>query len=127
MALELMKLLVTATTTTETTPTPERFFFVTTTITAPGATLTIDAADFFDDSGTAVTELPALSSGNSLFNVYINGVMQMQDISTYTAGATGVGSLAIDVPAGLSSILIGSPVVLEVINFAPDSTTTIAT
>ncbi|MGN7482260.1 hypothetical protein ACTHPB_12125 [Priestia megaterium] len=40
--------------------------------------------------------------------------------------ATGVGSLAITVPAG-SSVLTGSPIVLEVVNFAPDSTTDVQT
>ncbi|RUS44602.1 DUF4183 domain-containing protein [Cohnella sp. AR92] len=127
MALQLMKLLVTATSTVNTVPTPTRFFNVTTGSTAAGATLTIDAASFFDDSGAAVTALPALSANNSLFNVYVNGVMQMEDISTYTAGATGVGSLAIAVPAGGDPIPADSPIVLEVLNFAPTSTVTVTT
>ena len=127
MALQLMKLVVSATTTTETVPTPQKFFYVTTGETAPGATLTIDTADFFDDTGAAATELPALATNNSMYNVYINGVLQMQGISTYTPGPTTVGSLAINVPAGGDPILANSPVVLEVVNFAPISTTTVAT
>jgi hypothetical protein len=127
MALQLMKLFVTATTTTETVPTPQKFFYVTTGETAAGATLTIDAADFFDDTGAAATELPPLATNNSMYRVYINGVLQMQGISTYTPGATAVGSLVINVPAGGDPILANSPIVLEVVNFAPSSTTTVIT
>lgn len=127
MALQLMKLLVTATTTVETVPSPQKFFYVTTGETAAGATLTIDTADFFDDTGAAATDLPALATNNSMYNVYINGVLQMQGISTYTPGATTVGSLVINVPAGGEPILADSPIVLEVINYVPTSTTTVNT
>ncbi|UOY92214.1 DUF4183 domain-containing protein [Ectobacillus sp. JY-23] len=127
MALQLMKILVNASSTTETTPSPSRFFYVTPSGTAAGATLTIDAASFFNDAGTAVTSLPTLPAGNSYFNVFINGVLQMDDISTYTPGATGVGSLAINVPAGGDGILTGTPVILEVVSFTPSTTTTVET
>lgn len=50
----------------------------------------------------------------------------MAGLSAYTAGAAGVGSLAITVPAG-STILVGSPIVLEVTNFAPASDTDVQT
>ncbi|MGO4886878.1 DUF4183 domain-containing protein [Anaerobacillus sp. MEB173] len=127
MALQLMKLLVTASTTTSVDPTPEKFFHVTTGETAAGSTLSIDTADFFDDAGLVANDLPALATNNSYFNVFINGVLQMEGISTYTPGATTVGSLAIDVPAGGDPILAGSPIVLEVINYSPTSTTDVAT
>jgi hypothetical protein len=127
MALELMKLLVTATTTTGVGPTPEKFFHVTTAETAAGATLSIDTADFFDDAGATATDLPALATDNSYFNVYINGVLQMEGNSTYTPGATTVGSLAFDVPAGGDPIPASTPVVLEVVNYSPTSTTTVTT
>lgn len=127
MALQLMKLQVTATTTVETDPQLQKFFYVTPTETAAGATLTIDAADFFDDAGNGVTALPALAASNSMFNVYINGVLQMQGISTYTPGATAVGSLAIAVPAGGDPVLASSPVVLEIINFDPSATIDLTT
>jgi hypothetical protein len=127
MALQLMKLFVSASTTTNAVPTDTRFFYVATSITAPGSTLTIDAADFFQDDGSAVTTLPTLATNNSYYNVYINGVLQMNGISTYTPGATGVGSLAIAVPAGGGPILIGTPIVLEIVQFAPSSTTTVST
>lgn len=126
MALQLMKLLVTATTTTDTAPTPVKFFHVTTAETAAGTTLSIDAADFFDDLGNAVVTLPTPATGNSYFNVTINGVLQMQDISTYIPGATTVGSLDIEVPAG-DPIPANTPIVLEIVNFVPVSTTTVTT
>ena len=125
MALQLMKLAITATSTIVTDPNLEKFFYVTTSDIAGGSTLTIDAADFFDDAGAAATELPVLATDNSMFNVYINGVLQMQDISTYVPGATTVGSLEIAVPDGVDTIIIGSPIVLEVVNFTPTSTTTV--
>lgn len=127
MALQLMKLLVTATTTTTTVPSPDRFFYVTTGQTAAGATLTIDAASFFDDTGAAVVTLPALSANNSMYNVYVNGVLQMEGITTYTPGATGVGSVDIDVPVGGDPIPTDTPIVVEVINYAPSSVTTVTT
>lgn len=48
----------------------------------------------------------------------------MDGISTYTAGATGVGSLVIDVPAGGDPILAGSPVIVEIVTIDSDNTTT---
>lgn len=127
MALQLMKIVVDVATTTAVTPQDTRFFYVTTADTAAGSSLTIDAASFFADDGSAVTALPALSTDNSYFNVFVNGVLQMEGLSTYTPGATGTGSLVIDVPAGGGPILVNSPVVLEVMNFAPTSDTTVNT
>jgi len=123
----LMKLLVNVVTTTTVVPEAVKFFYVADATTAGGATLTIDAADFFDDLGAAVTTLPPLNPDNGYFSVYVNGVLQMQDISTYTPGATGVGSLAIAVPAGTDSILEDTPVVLEIVNFTPDSSSVVET
>lgn len=126
MALQLMKLVVTASTTTNVVPQDQRFFYVTTAETAPGSTLTIDAASFFQDDGSAVTELPALAANNSYYNVYVNGVLQMGGLSTYTPGATTVGSLTINVPAGGDPILTDTPIVLEVVNYSPQSTTVVS-
>jgi hypothetical protein len=127
MALQLIKLFVSASTSTNAVPTDTRFFYITTAQTAAGATLTIDAADFLQDDGSSATTLPTLATNNSYYNVYINGVLQMEDISTYTPGATGVGSLAINVPAGGDPIPAGTPIVLEIVQFAPSSTTTVTT
>ncbi|WP_103623080.1 DUF4183 domain-containing protein, partial [Bacillus thuringiensis] len=106
-----MKLALEATTVVSVDPEATKYFYVATAQTAAGAALTIDAALFFDNAGTAVTALVA-ADANSYVNVYVNGVLQMDGISTYTAGATGVGSLVIDVPAGGDPILIGSPVIV---------------
>ncbi|MED4052336.1 DUF4183 domain-containing protein [Priestia megaterium] len=126
MPLQIMKLAIAAVTAVTTSPDVAKFFYtLTSTLTGP-TTLTIDAADFFDNTGAAVTTLPALATNNSYFNVYINGVLQMQGLSVYTPGTTTVGSLAINVPAG-SDILVGSPVVLEIVNFTPTSSTTVET
>ncbi|MEH7380194.1 DUF4183 domain-containing protein [Bacillus sp. JJ1533] len=127
MALQLMKLQVNAATVTTIGPDTEKFFHVTTGETATGSALTIDTASFFDDTGAAATTLPALATDNSYYNVNINGVLQMEGITTYTPGATTVGSLVINVPAGGEPILAGTPVVLEVVNFSPASTTDVAT
>lgn len=127
MALQLMKLQITASSTIETAPEQQRYFYVTTADTAAGGTLSIDAASFFDDAGQAVVTLPDLAVNNSIYNVYINGILQMDGISTYTPGATAVGSLAITVPAGGEPIISNSPIVLEIINFDPSSTVTLNT
>lgn len=127
MALQLMKLQVDVGAAISVGPTPASFFFVAPAETAAGTTLTIDAASFFDDSGAAVTALPVLSTDNSYYSVYVNGVLQMEGITVYTPGATGVGSLAIAVPAGGEPIIANSPIVLRVVNFAPDVTATVTT
>jgi len=127
MALQLMKIQVEATSTVETGPQPQKFFHVTAAETPAGSTLTIDVAQFFDDTGAAAVELPDLAVNNSMYNVYVNGVLQMQGITSYTPGTTGNGSLEIDVPAGGPPILANSPVVLEVINYVPSSTITVET
>lgn len=126
MALQIMKLAITANSTIDTAPTVERFFNeAASTVTGPG-TLTVAVGAFFTDTGAAATTLPALATDNSYFNVYINGVLQMQDLLAYTSGGTGVGQLVITVPAG-STIEQNSPVVLAVTNFTPTSDTTIVT
>jgi hypothetical protein len=127
MALQLMKLLVIASTAIEAVPTNSRFFYTTTAPTAAGATLTIDAASFLQDDGTSVTSLPTLVTNNSYFNVYVNRVLQMNGISTYTPGATGVGSLDIAIPAGGSGIPTSTLITLELLSYAPTSTTTVTT
>lgn len=84
MPTKLMKIKVGVETATATTPTNTRFFYVTTAETAAGSKLTIDAAAFLDDSGTEVVTLPSLATGNSYFNAYSNGVIQMESLCTYT-------------------------------------------
>lgn len=127
MALQLMKLFVGVTTTVSIEPESQKFFYVTTGETAAEATLSIDTSDFFDDLGDVPTELPELETENSYFNVYINGVLQMAGISTYTPGATTIGSLAIEVPEGSEPLLANTPIVLELIIYSPSSDSTVLT
>ncbi|QCJ41000.1 DUF4183 domain-containing protein [Bacillus sp. S3] len=126
MPLKIMKLAITANTTIDTFPTVERFFNEAASTVTGAGTLTIAVGDFWDDTGAAATTLPALATDNSYFNVYVNGVLQMEDLLAYTPGGTGVGQLVITVPAG-STIEQNSPVVLAVTNFTPSSDTTVIT
>lgn len=121
MALQLLKIVAEVDSQVKTNPEDARFFYITETDIDGGDSLIIDAADFLDDTGNAVVELPALETNNSYFNVYINGVLQMEGISTYTLGETEIGNLKIDVPEGTLSIIENSPVVLEVLNYTPTS------
>lgn len=121
-----MKLAITANSTVDTVPTVDRFFNEAASTVTGAGTLTIAVEDFFTDTGAAATTLPALATDNSYVNVYVNGVLQMDDLISYTPGGTGVGQLVITVPAG-STIELNSPVVLAITNFAPTSSTTIVT
>ena len=127
MALQLMKIAIDGTIDTDVNPDSEKFFYISTTETAAGSTLSIDAASFLADDGSEVTTLPDLAVDNSYFTVEINGVEQMQGISTYTPGATGTGSLDIAVPAGGDSIPANQTVILHVVNFAATSSGTFNT
>lgn len=127
MVLQLMKIAISGDIDTDINPNSAKFFYVTTVETAPGSTLSIDAASFLDDAGEMVTELPALAQDNSYFTVEINGVEQMQGISTYTPGVTGTGSLDIAVPADGGSIPANQPVTLHVVNFAATTSGTFNT
>ena len=103
-----------------------RFFAIAAADGPGGGTLTLDTTQFFDDSGNTPAELPALNPGNSTIQLFINGVLQMEGIYTYTPGATGAGGVVITVPDG-GSILAASPIVVEIVNFAPSGTTDVAT
>ena len=121
-----MKLAITGNTTVDIVPTVERFFNEAASTVTGAGTLTISVDDFWTDTGADATTLPALATDNSYFDVYVNGVLQMEDLLAYTPGGTGVGQLTITVPAG-STIEQNSPIVLVITNFAPTSDTTITT
>lgn len=121
MALQLMKIKVDVITQLATTPNDMRFFFITDEEIEAEETLIIATDDFLDDTGAVVTELPVLATNNSYFNVYVNGVLQMEGLCTYTPGDDETGQLEIEVPAGGESILEGTPVVLEIMNYTPSS------
>lgn len=130
MTLQLMKLNIQVSTTVDTNPVSQKFFHVTTGTTQPGDSLIIEPFQFFDDNGQAVTELPALEAANSYFTVSINGAKQMNGLIVYTPGPGPgtAGSLTIEVPVtDTEPILANTPIVLEVVNFTPTTTTNIAT
>lgn len=100
--------------TTTITPTVTRYF---TTITAAmiGATdTTIPAASFVDDTDTAIAAIPALTASD-YFNVYINGVIQQESLSTLSTASLVLA--AVDIAAGV-------PVQLEIGSFGGASTIT---
>lgn len=125
MPLRILKIVADATVTTTTNPVVSRFFHNVETEVTEG-TLTIPVEEFETDSGDAATEFPLLATNNSYINCFINGVLQMDGITTYTPGGAGVGQLEILVGEG-ETILQGTSIVLEVVNFAPDSTVDITT
>lgn len=126
MGLKIIKLAVTSDTKIALSPTVTRFFYEVLEPLSQITTLRIDAAGFLDDSGHNVDSLPFLNLNNSYFNVYINGVLQMDDNFAYTAGEEGIGNLLISIPDG-SEIAAGTPIILEVINFNPSLKTTFET
>lgn len=99
--------------TTTISPAVTRFF---TTITAGmiGATdTTIPAASFVDDTNAAITAIPALTASD-YFNVYINGVIQQESLSTLSTASLVLDT--VDVAAGV-------PVQLEIGSFGGVSST----
>ncbi|ALC82017.1 MULTISPECIES: DUF4183 domain-containing protein [Bacillus] len=124
MPLQIMKPAITTDSTVTVVPTVKRFFNeAAETVTGKG-NLTIAVEDFWTDTGADATALPALTADNSYYNVYVNGVLQMEDLLDYTPGGSGTGKLVITVPTG-STIEQHSPVVLVVTYFAPTSDITI--
>lgn len=123
MALGLVKLFIqvdgaiggTATTTTDTdvTPTASRYVATVTAGDVAGGTTTIPAASFSDDSGTVLTTLPTISA-NEYYNVYINGVLQQEGLSTLTSTNLTISA----------EVLVGVPIVLEIIDTIATSTST---
>ncbi|MGR5993119.1 DUF4183 domain-containing protein [Bacillus cereus] len=77
---------------------------------------------FFDDLGSRSVTLPPLPE-NSYVNLYINGILQMDDIFTYTPAPGGVlqrGHIQISLPEGFFVKGL-SPIVLEIIDFEVNS------
>lgn len=102
--------------TTTVSPTVTRFFATITAAMIGATDITIPAGSFVDDTDTAVTALPALTRSD-FFNVYVNGVIQQQSLSTLTTASLVLATT--DISAGV-------PVQLEVNSFG-DVTSTITT
>ncbi|MBW0933389.1 DUF4183 domain-containing protein [Bacillus sp. ALD] len=78
-----------------------------------GGITSIPAGSFIDDTGAAITTLPAVTA-NSYTNVYINGVIQ--PTSVYTLSTT---ALNID-----DEVTVGAPVIVEFVTHTATSTST---
>ena len=126
MALKIIKLAVNLESQVDTSPMISRYFYEVENTVDGNESLKIDASDFLDDSGNEVSELPKLNLNNGYFNVYINGILQMEENFAYTGGEKGDGNLLIMVPEG-SEIYKGTSVILEVLNFAPLTVTRVRT
>ena len=104
---------VTVATTTSLTPEPARFtVFVTAPMVAGGIT-SIPAASFIDDTGAAITALPAVTA-DSYANVYINGVIQPSSIYTLSTTALNIDD----------EVTVGAPVIVEFVTHTATSTST---
>ncbi|WP_019638614.1 DUF4183 domain-containing protein [Paenibacillus fonticola] len=95
--------------TTTINPVTSRFFATITADMIGPTETTILAASFTDDDDGPVTSLPPIVPANNYFNVYINGVLQQNSLSTLTTA-----SLVLDT----TDLLIGTPVSLEIASFA---------
>lgn len=123
--LRILRIVAEATVTTTTNPTVSRFFHNVETDVSEG-TLTIPVEEFETDTGDPATKFPPLATNHSYVNCYINGVLQMDGITSYTPGGAGVGQLEIIVGED-ETILQGTSIVVEVVNYDPDSTVDITT
>ena len=119
MSLKIVKLAINQKQTISTSPTVARYFHEVPETITEVTTHKINASDFLDDHGEIAQSLPALNLNNSYFNVYINGVLQMDENFSYTSGEDGIGSLLISLPDA-SEIPKGTPIIMETINFHPE-------
>lgn len=119
MATTLFKLVMSATTQTVTTPTITNYFNIQT-AQFTGTTLTINAADFQLDDGTAATTITTVTTNDGYYLLYING--QLQQASTYAVTSASVVitfSSSVTIPAN-------APITLVVASITSTSTTTVA-
>ena len=119
MALKIVKLAITPKQTISTSPTVARYFHEVPETINEVTTHKINASDFLTDQGEIAQSLPVLNLNNSYFNVYINGVLQMDENFSYTAGEDGIGSLLFSLPDD-SEIPKGTPIIMETVNFHPE-------
>lgn len=119
MALSIFKIVVTATTTAK--PTVENFFYKTTAA-VTGSTLTIDDTSFVDDAGDPVGAggITLAAADNGYYTLLVNGVPM--ETGSYAVTADDV-VITIDAAEDLD-LAAGTPIVLMVTNFAPESTIT---
>ena len=118
MAVQLFKLIMSATTNTNAVPTEYRYF---NTVTGAQTTteLFITKSQFVKDDGNAATAIVTQVTDNGYYSLFING--QLQQSALYTVAASGL-TIA-DSPA--MSFRVSEPITLTVTNFAPTSSTVV--
>ncbi|MFD2168683.1 DUF4183 domain-containing protein [Tumebacillus lipolyticus] len=71
----------------------KKYFSVASSGTVAGADLVLDAADFVDDTGTAITAFPSFA----FYSLYINGMIQQNGVATLTSSTlTILGGAVLD-------------------------------
>lgn len=123
MPASLIKLSITATSSqptltggdvdTTVTPSSSQYVALASAGTLAGTTLTILATAFADDNGTLASAFPA---NTGYYNLYINGVLQQDGLSTVTTSQ-------IEIQDG-DEISTTSPIVVQFVASAADSTLT---
>ncbi len=127
MALTIFNIAVTVEATAETTSNPaaSKYFYV---VPAPitvtnAAPLVLAATSFFTDTGISATAFEAVATDNGYRTVYVNGVPQMDGLITLSTT-----TLTLTPEVGESVDLdIDTPIVLEIVNFDPETTVTVTT
>lgn len=114
----LFKLVAEADTTTDTTlnATANNYFYIFSPVDVVDDVLYAPAAKFVDDNDDPISALELANPDNGYYLLVINGMMQQASVFSVSAS-----QLIVD---GADDILVGSPVVLTVTNFVPQSVST---
>ncbi|EKS8372757.1 DUF4183 domain-containing protein [Bacillus cereus] len=128
MALQLMKIVGNALTNVPAHATSKKYFYITPTSISAGTSFAINFSLFRNENGDPVTP-PIFIPTNGYANLYINGVLQMDAILSFTASTPTTGSVVITVPGSPDTVILsGSPIILEIVTVdTADTTTTIQT
>lgn len=128
MPLQLMKVTVNATTTVNPNLKSTKYFYITPTSVPAGTPFAINFSLFRNDNGDPVT-LPIFLPTNGYANLYMNGVLQMNAILSFTSSTPTTGSVVITIPGSPDTVILsGTPIILEIVTIdSDDSTTTIQT
>jgi len=90
------------------TPATTRYFAAVAAGDIGATTITIPATSFVDDADAPVVTFPVLTA-SEYFNVYVNGVMQQNSLSTVTTTSLILNTV---------DISVGVPVTLQISSFA---------
>lgn len=117
MAVDLLKLVLTATSTSTTTITPSQDgYYYKVTATENSDTFGVAATSFQDNTGDPAASFPTISS-NGYYTVSINGIQQLGDASTLST-ATLTLSFASAVTLNVNDIID-----VQVVDYTPATTT----